>query len=116
MEHNNAQGPGVQVLGVENLPSEMPLEASQFFSDRLYPHLVELLSGHPSTVLDNAEICANGKLGSKHQHLAPHAASCSVSSREQKRVLLLGSGFVAAPLVDYLVQHNIHVTIGNIFA
>jgi alpha-aminoadipic semialdehyde synthase len=44
IEYNNVNGDGILVLGVDNLPSELPKDASNHFGDRLLPLLSPLLS------------------------------------------------------------------------
>ena len=43
-EHKHAEEPGVQIMSVDILPSELPMESSQHFSDSLYPFIKELVS------------------------------------------------------------------------
>lgn len=43
-EHKNTEAPGVQIMSVDILPSELPMESSQHFSDSLYPFIKELVS------------------------------------------------------------------------
>lgn len=33
---------GVQIMSIDNLPAEIPLESSNFFSTALYPHIVKV--------------------------------------------------------------------------
>jgi alpha-aminoadipic semialdehyde synthase len=42
-EHSNVDGPGIQVMSIDNLPTEMPLEASDYFSTALFPFVVEMV-------------------------------------------------------------------------
>ncbi|KAF9419700.1 hypothetical protein BGZ94_009331 [Podila epigama] len=134
-EHKDTEAAGVQIMSVDILPSELPLESSQHFSDSLYPFVKELIrdnNSHP--VLAGATIAADGKLTHAHEGLAKkldetHAkeklaklkASLAAGSKagssygsKQKKVLLCGSGFVAGPLVDYLLRDpNVSLTIAS---
>ena len=124
--HYDIEGPGVQILSVDNLPTELPLEASNHFSQAFYPFAVELLQGnyaHP--VLNRAAICHDGKLTQPYSHLNTKLPSVAISSIDKKRtalpkkknVLLLGSGMVASPLVEYLLRSkDFHVTVGLFFS
>ncbi|KAI9592138.1 Saccharopine dehydrogenase-domain-containing protein [Syncephalis fuscata] len=101
VDHHDVEAPGVQVLAVENLPTEMPIDASEHFSQALFPMVKELIKGNSKLpVFERATICENGKLRERHQHLTQHLFKASAS----KRILVLGSGFVAGPLIDYLAK------------
>ena len=112
----------MQIMSIDNLPAEMPLEASEYFSHSLFPHIVQLIKGnigHP--VLKRATIAEDGKLVGRHEKLyesiKKHAPDSGAKVEPvTKRVLLLGSGYVAGPLVDYLVRDkNTVVTVGPFF-
>ncbi|OAJ37405.1 saccharopine dehydrogenase [Batrachochytrium dendrobatidis JEL423] len=118
--HHNAEGRGIQIMSIDNLPTELPLESSEYFSKSLIPFVSELAKGnteHP--VIQRASITTlNGDLVDRHQHLLnhlpEHGHTGSVKISGTKRVLLLGSGFVAGPLVDYLLRTpGTHVTIAS---
>jgi alpha-aminoadipic semialdehyde synthase len=54
-EHSNVDGPGIQIMSIDNLPSEMPLEASDYFSESLFPfvaHMVGISHGAYSNYFD----------------------------------------------------------------
>lgn len=73
----------------------------------------------PNRILDRAVICANGQLTEPHKNLSALLPSAlgSAQRKEKKKVLLLGSGFVAAPVVDYLLRFSdVHVTVGIFIA
>lgn len=58
-------------------------------------------------------ITKKGHLLPQHAHLASHVRS--LDERKQKKVLLLGSGRVAQPVVDYLLKRSsdFHVTVAS---
>lgn len=63
--------------------------------------------------LERATIASDGKLRNPFAHLVQSIVT-SRSATSKKRVLLLGSGRVAAPLVDYFLKKaNVNITIGN---
>lgn len=116
--HDDVEKQGIQIMSIDNLPTEMPLEASEYFSDALIPIISEMARGnlnHP--IIERATVANDGKLVAKHQGLAKIVekyGSPTVSATHKKKVLLLGSGFVAKPLVDYLLRDkNIMVTIAS---
>ncbi|KAI8048729.1 Saccharopine dehydrogenase-domain-containing protein [Syncephalis plumigaleata] len=117
IDHHDVEAPGVQVLAVENLPTEMPIDASEHFSQSLFPLAKELIKGNSELpVFERATICENGQLRDRHKHLMKHLPGGAISStntndsttaahlKKNKRILVLGSGFVAGPLVDYLAR------------
>ncbi|KAJ1968519.1 hypothetical protein H4R35_006405 [Dimargaris xerosporica] len=129
-EHHDEAKPGVQILGVENLPAELPLESSRHFSQALAPLMPELLRGNfDAPVLQRASLAADGHLMPVTQALksrlaaldtspdslpTDRPASIQVRANEPRRVLLVGSGMVAKPLVEYLTRSlDIHVTVAS---
>ncbi|KAG0210244.1 hypothetical protein BGX33_005025 [Mortierella sp. NVP41] len=126
-EHKHAEEPGVQIMSVDILPSELPMESSQHFSDSLYPFIKELIrDNHAHPVLAGATIAENGSLKPAHENLGKVLAETHAkenlaklkasfgTSNKRKKVLLCGSGFVAGPLVDYLLRDpNVDITIAS---
>ncbi|PIA15929.1 hypothetical protein COEREDRAFT_81639 [Coemansia reversa NRRL 1564] len=108
VEHKDIEKPGVQINSIDNLPTELPFEASKHFGDALYPYAKALATGNlADTVLHNAIICQNGSLEERHQHLQDNLSRFNgvrVADARKKRVLLAGSGMVSQPLVDYLAR------------
>ncbi|KAJ1770169.1 hypothetical protein IW140_004894 [Coemansia sp. RSA 1813] len=107
VEHKDIEKPGVQINSIDNLPTELPFEASKHFGNSLFPLAKAMVMGKIVTdpVLSNAVICENGKLAKPHRHLKKNLAemgSVKVTDTRKKRVLLAGSGMVSQPLVDYL--------------
>ncbi|KAI7832971.1 mitochondrial alpha-aminoadipic semialdehyde synthase [Kickxella alabastrina] len=108
VEHKDVEKPGVQINSIDNLPTELPFEASQHFGDSLYPFAKALATGeldHP--VLSRAIICQDGSLTKQHEHLKKsltNSQGIRVVDNRRKSVLLAGSGMVSQPLVDYLAS------------
>ena len=90
-------------MSIDNLPTEMPLEASEFFSEALHPVVKLLSKGLDKPVIKRAMITDGKGLVEKYKHLQPlidkHGGS------KVKKILLLGSGFVSGPLVEYLIRN-----------
>ncbi len=64
---------GVDMMAIDNLPSEMPRDASRAFGDQFIHHILpELLLTH-SKVIERATIAVNGQLGPHFQHLQEYA-------------------------------------------
>ncbi|KAI8640529.1 Saccharopine dehydrogenase-domain-containing protein [Parasitella parasitica] len=117
-EHANAEGEGIQVMGIDILPAELPVESSEFFSKALYPYIKEIVQSSPNTPLDKlspllrqATIADQGKLTEPHKGLL---SSKAATNNDKKTVLLLGSGMVAAPLVEHLVKRpDVNVVVAS---
>ncbi|KAF7721008.1 hypothetical protein EC973_005558 [Apophysomyces ossiformis] len=120
-EHKDDEGQGMQILGIDILPAELPIESSKFFSDKLFPYVKELIQPSAKTLSDlspllaNATIADSGKLTQAHrglEKLLPSTLSTGVN--QKKTVLLLGSGMVAAPLVNHLLKRpDVRVVVGS---
>lgn len=116
----------MQIMGIDILPAELPVESSEFFSKALYPYIKDMVQSSPNTPLDklptllrNATIADRGQLMDPHKGLlkpsatAANAASSTATHNDKKTVLLLGSGMVAAPLVEHLVKRpDVNIVVG----
>jgi alpha-aminoadipic semialdehyde synthase len=69
--HDQLESKGIQIMSIDNLPTEMPLEASEFFSEALYPVVAQMVKGNfKNPILSRAAITTeNGTLESKHKGL-----------------------------------------------
>ncbi|KAI8391256.1 Saccharopine dehydrogenase-domain-containing protein [Radiomyces spectabilis] len=124
-EHQNDEGAGMQIMGIDILPAELPVESSNHFSEKLLPYVKELINpatadtGALSPLLANAIIADKGTLSGKHQSLKtllPGTAGTTTSQTQsrKKTVLLLGSGMVSGPLVDHLTKRSdIHLVVAS---
>lgn len=124
--HKDVEKPGYQIMGVDILPAELPLESSQHFSNVLSPYLKELVlkngdNKEAKQTLDNAIVADKGKLAEKHHGLykfleTPSGSGTPSGIKPQKNVLLLGSGLVARPLVERLLKRDdVHLKIGECY-
>ncbi|KAG0178730.1 hypothetical protein DFQ29_003062 [Apophysomyces sp. BC1021] len=120
-EHKDPEGPGMQIMGIDILPAELPIESSQFFSDKLFPYVKELIQPSAkalsdlSPLLANATIADSGNLTKAHRGLQEHLPATTSSGPDRKKtVLLLGSGMVAAPLVNHLMKRpDVRIVVGS---
>ncbi|KAI9355755.1 Saccharopine dehydrogenase-domain-containing protein [Pilaira anomala] len=110
-EHNNAEGDGIQIMGIDILPAELPISSSEFFSKALYPFVKELVESEPnvsleqlSPLLRGATMTDKGRLTKDYEGLKKHLPKSVSHGTQKKTVLLLGSGMVAAPLVEHLMN------------
>uniref|UniRef100_H2Y798 Uncharacterized protein n=1 Tax=Ciona savignyi TaxID=51511 RepID=H2Y798_CIOSA len=120
--HQGVKEPGILICSVDNLPAQLPRESSQFFGDQLFPYLKDIVHNNAtsayedikymSPVVKNAIIASNGKLTPKYTYIQElrrkrlQAGAMYATSSQNHKVLVLGSGFVSAPLIDYLTRHN----------
>ncbi|KAL1117383.1 hypothetical protein AAG570_004709, partial [Ranatra chinensis] len=124
------KGPGVLVCSIDNMPTQLPREATDFFGDLLYPYVWDILESDATQPLDkhgftpevyNAIIASNGKLTPNYEYIqelrtlnlrSKHKADGS--SGDMKRVLVLGAGFVSGPVLEYLHRDpKILITAGS---
>uniref|UniRef100_A0A8C1FAQ8 Aminoadipate-semialdehyde synthase n=2 Tax=Cyprinus carpio TaxID=7962 RepID=A0A8C1FAQ8_CYPCA len=97
IDNDSVEGNGILMCSIDNLPAQMPIEATEYFGDRLFPYIWEM-----------AVITSNGKLTPKFEYiqkLRERRESEQILKKEgMKRVLLLGSGYVSGPVIEYLTR------------
>ncbi|KAJ3597136.1 hypothetical protein NHX12_003536 [Muraenolepis orangiensis] len=117
IDHNSVEGNGVLMCSIDNLPAQLPIEATEYFGDRLFPYIWEMLPSDATRPLDQEEfspqvrdavITSNGKLTPKFEYiekLREQREQAQILKKDgMKRVLLLGSGYVSGPVVEYLTR------------
>lgn len=131
-EHNKRSdsfaGPGVLVCSIDNMPTQLPLEATQSFGDLLSPYIHDIIKSDATKsleenkfgpVVNGACITSNGKLTPSFEYIAELRQNKTFkreakSSSKNKSVLVLGAGYVSGPLVDILTRDkNIYVTVAS---
>lgn len=113
------KGPGVLVCSIDNMPTQLPKESTDFFGDLLFPYATEIIAKsdamkpleeheltqavHGAIIASNGQLTANfhyiqelRNLNQKSKHKADYGES------QTKTVIVLGAGYVAGPLVEYL--------------
>uniref|UniRef100_A0A182P494 Alpha-aminoadipic semialdehyde synthase, mitochondrial n=1 Tax=Anopheles epiroticus TaxID=199890 RepID=A0A182P494_9DIPT len=121
-DQKSFKGPGVLVCSIDNMPTQLPREATDFFGDLLYPYALDILQSDAARPLEEhnfcqpvegAIICSNGSLTPGYEYInelremnnrSRHKTEGSYEGK--KRVLVLGAGFVSAPLVEYLHRES----------
>ncbi|CAO1402727.1 unnamed protein product [Diamesa hyperborea] len=112
------KGTGVLVCSIDNMPTQLPTESTDYFGDLLYPYALDILSSDARKSMDEhkflpevegAIIASNGKLTPNFEYInelreqnnrSKHKSEGSAVGK--KRILILGAGMVSAPLVEYL--------------
>ncbi|NWU95562.1 AASS protein, partial [Upupa epops] len=126
--HDSVEGSGILMCSIDNLPAQLPIEATEYFGDMLFPYIEEMLlsdgsepleSQNYSSVVRDAVIASNGSLTAKYQYIQKlresreHAQLLKMGNK--KRVLVLGSGYVSGPVLEYLSRDsNINITIASV--
>ncbi|XP_066996785.2 alpha-aminoadipic semialdehyde synthase, mitochondrial [Anabrus simplex] len=125
------KGPGVLVCSIDNMPTQLPRESTDFFGDLLYPYVFDILQSdatlpmnqHSFTpAVNGAIIASNGKLTPNFEYIQELRALNTRSRHktghdmeiQSKRVVVLGAGYVCAPVVEYLHREkSIQVTVAS---
>ncbi|CAF4383073.1 unnamed protein product, partial [Rotaria sp. Silwood2] len=121
-------GPGILICSIDNMPTQLPLEATSFFGSKLLPLIPQMLqldvekdfqtqTSVPRVVRD-AVITANGQLTPKYAYISKLREQQRLKEMKAsigKRILVLGAGFVSGPVVEYLTRNEqVHVTVVNL--
>lgn len=126
---NSFAGPGVLVCSIDNMPTQIPLEATDAFGNMLFPYMSDIIKSDARKPLEDqkfgstvagAVIASNGKLTPNFEYIRQlrqqkRLQSLQMSSSSgNKSVLVLGAGYVAGPLIQYLTRdNNMNVTIAS---
>ncbi|XP_026166713.1 alpha-aminoadipic semialdehyde synthase, mitochondrial isoform X2 [Mastacembelus armatus] len=128
IDHDSVEGNGILMCSIDNLPAQLPIEATEYFGDRLFPYIWEMLPSDATRPLDeedfspqvrDAVITSNGALTPKFEYiekLRERREKAQIMKKAgMKRVLLLGSGFVSGPVVEYLTRdERTQVTVASV--
>ncbi|XP_076863437.1 alpha-aminoadipic semialdehyde synthase, mitochondrial isoform X2 [Brachyhypopomus gauderio] len=128
IDHDSVEGNGILMCSIDNLPAQLPIEATDYFGDRLLPYIWEMLPSDATRSLDkegfspqvrDAVITSNGKLTPKFEYIEKlrekRESQQILQKRGMKRVLLLGSGYVSGPVIEYLTRDaDTQVTVATV--
>ncbi|KAM9853985.1 alpha-aminoadipic semialdehyde synthase, mitochondrial [Aulostomus maculatus] len=128
IDHDSVEGNGILMCSIDNLPAQLPIEATEYFGDRLFPYIWEMLPSDATRPLDeedfspqvrDAVITSNGALTPKFEYiekLRERREKAQITKTSgMKRVLLLGSGYVSGPVVEYLTRdEKTQVTVASV--
>uniref|UniRef100_A0A8C5MT24 Alpha-aminoadipic semialdehyde synthase, mitochondrial n=1 Tax=Leptobrachium leishanense TaxID=445787 RepID=A0A8C5MT24_9ANUR len=122
--HDSVEGCGILMCSIDNLPAQVPIEATEYFGDLLFPYIEEMLISKASKPLDeenfspvvrDAVIASNGSLTKKYKYIQKlresreHAQLMAMGAK--KKILVLGSGYVSGPVINYLTRDpNVEIT------
>ncbi|XP_067935063.1 alpha-aminoadipic semialdehyde synthase, mitochondrial-like isoform X2 [Watersipora subatra] len=120
-------GPGVLICSIDNMPAQLPQEATTYFGSLLRPYTLDMLALAEmkplketacSDDVKNAVITSHGQLTPHFTYIADlrntnRERNARISGSSRKKVLLLGAGYVSAPCVEYLTSDGIAVTVAS---
>ncbi|KFV87706.1 hypothetical protein N308_08821 [Struthio camelus australis] len=126
--HDSVEGSGILMCSIDNLPAQLPIEATEYFGDMLFPYIEEMLlsegsepleSQNYSSVVRDAVIASNGSLTAKYEYIQKlretREYTQSLNMDNKKRVLLLGSGYVSGPVLEYLTRDSsVDITVASV--
>lgn len=97
-------------MTVDNLPTQLPKDASEYFGSSLTPILEEYIEKglDGSKVFSNAAITRDGQVVPEFRSTVQPL----LDKLQVKRVLILGAGLVSRPVIEYLSQFpDLQVTV-----
>nr|XP_009919629.1 PREDICTED: alpha-aminoadipic semialdehyde synthase, mitochondrial isoform X5 [Haliaeetus albicilla] len=125
--HDSVEGSGILMCSIDNLPAQLPIEATEYFGDMLFPYIEEMLlsegsepleSQKYSSVVRDAVIASNGSLTAKYEYIQKLRESrehAQLQKMGNKKVLLLGSGYVSGPVLEYLTRDSsVDITVASV--
>uniref|UniRef100_A0AAZ3SW39 Saccharopine dehydrogenase (NAD(+), L-glutamate-forming) n=1 Tax=Oncorhynchus tshawytscha TaxID=74940 RepID=A0AAZ3SW39_ONCTS len=93
IDHDSVEGTGILMCSIDNLPAQLPIEATEYFGDRLFPYIWEMLPSDATRPLEEEDFSPQVRDVTK-----------IMKRSGMKRVLLLGSGYVSGPVIEYLTR------------
>uniref|UniRef100_A0A2S2QCA7 Alpha-aminoadipic semialdehyde synthase n=2 Tax=Sipha flava TaxID=143950 RepID=A0A2S2QCA7_9HEMI len=124
------RGSGVLVCSIDNMPTQLPMESTDLFGNLVLPYAMDILQSDATVPLEEhafsptvlgAIIASNGSLTERFEYIKELRLANKFSSNKSstvdntgKRVLVLGSGHVCAPLIEYLLKdESIIIVLGS---
>uniref|UniRef100_A0AC35U4V7 Saccharopine dehydrogenase n=1 Tax=Rhabditophanes sp. KR3021 TaxID=114890 RepID=A0AC35U4V7_9BILA len=121
---------GCLVCSIDNMPAQMPTEATEQFGNLLLPHIPAMLNCateipfdrlDAASVIKRAIITNDGHLTPDYEYISDLRNEKRDASRKrpvmagnEKKVLLLGAGMVSDPFAAYYAkQENVNVTVAT---
>nr|XP_018915119.1 PREDICTED: alpha-aminoadipic semialdehyde synthase, mitochondrial [Bemisia tabaci] len=125
------RGPGVLVCSIDNMPTQLPMEATDFFGSLVLPYALDIIQSDATKPLEEhsfipsvhaAIITSNGKLTPNFEYIqdlrnmnSANRHKESGSSGTEKRCLVLGAGLVSEPLIEFLHRDpSLSITLGSL--
>lgn len=101
---------GIQMMTVDNLPTQLPRDSSEYFSAKLEPLIPALVGLESDASLKSSQIVDKGQIVDRFSFL--NNIIKDIPTRKH-RALVLGSGYVSGPVIEYLRKNDIQVTVAS---
>lgn len=130
-EHNSFKGSGVLICSIDNMPTQLPTESTDFFGNLMMPYVLDIANSDATKPLQEndfkpevygAIIASNGKLTPNFEYIQElrnqnsrirHTGSVNTNATLRK-ILVLGAGHVSSPLIEYLNRDRSNqITVGS---
>uniref|UniRef100_A0A8C5ANL3 Aminoadipate-semialdehyde synthase n=1 Tax=Gadus morhua TaxID=8049 RepID=A0A8C5ANL3_GADMO len=109
IDHDSVEGNGILMCSIDNLPAQLPIEATEYFGDRLFPYIWEMVRSSLHG-LTHPLIVGDGTVRSAWSDppLVPRVSGGHEKGPDP------GSGYVSGPVVEYLTRDpGTQVTVGE---
>ncbi len=101
---------GIQMMTIDNLPAQLPRDSSQYFSDKLESLIPAFAGLKSSATVEESKIVDKGAIVSKFAAVLAREIE-KVPAR--KKALILGSGYVSGPVIEYLQAAGIETVVAS---
>ena len=101
--YTTENGNRIQVMAIDNLPTQLPKDSSQHFSNCLTPILKEIKSR--DSLITN-EIIAQATIAKDKVVVDKLAGLLTPLVKKIKSYVIFGSGYVTGPTIEYLSKHG----------
>uniref|UniRef100_A0A8C9F6M1 Aminoadipate-semialdehyde synthase n=1 Tax=Pavo cristatus TaxID=9049 RepID=A0A8C9F6M1_PAVCR len=123
--HDSVEGSGILMCSIDNLPAQLPIEATEYFGDMLFPYIEEMVRSYSSWfvgLLKHAYSVSSNSIPFLSSVwflilplIPPREYAQSLSMGNKKKVLILGSGYVSGPVLEYLTRDSdVDITIASV--
>ncbi|OBS65990.1 hypothetical protein A6R68_05470 [Neotoma lepida] len=100
--HDSVEGSGILMCSIDNLPAQLPIEATEYFGDMLYPYVEEMLLSDASQPLESQNFSPVVRDLSKKYSFNP--VSVTIGKQEEKLQSLVASQDLVISLLPYVLH------------
>eukprot|EP01103_Thecamoeba_quadrilineata_P005672 TRINITY_DN15441_c0_g1_i1.p1 TRINITY_DN15441_c0_g1~~TRINITY_DN15441_c0_g1_i1.p1 ORF type:complete len:923 (-),score=158.70 TRINITY_DN15441_c0_g1_i1:152-2920(-) len=105
---------GILFLAVDNLPTEIPFDATKAFGDALIPWIEDIVNSDGTLPVEKSDlpkaiqeavITSHGRLAPNYEYItAIRAENSRKEAKMEHKILLLGTGMMSKAVVDFFVK------------